>query len=126
MRAERGELTAKILDALRDFGPMTCAELCLHLQMRKEKIGAVLFRLMRGGTRCPKRVHVTAYVYDAEGMRRYPRGVFAFGNGVDAKKPKADPLVNRRKYENRKKRQLNSVWMLGMTLRERRRAGMPR
>jgi hypothetical protein len=126
MRAAFGSVTEKMLDALRDVGPMTCIELCRYLGLQKEKAGAILSRLKSSGPQSPQRVHIKGYVYDAEGMRRYPRAVFAIGEGKHAKKPKANPKENRRRYDDRKKLRLNSVWMLGMSRKERRRMGIGR
>lgn len=126
MRAAFGSVTEKMLIALREVGPMTCIEICRHIGVPKEKVGAILFRLKKAGPQTPQRVYIKAYVYDAEGMRRYPRAVFALGEGKHAKKPKANPKENRRRYDDKKKLRLNSVWMLGMSRRERRRMGVGR
>lgn len=126
MRAAFGEVTEKMLKALQDLGPMTCIEICRHLNLPKEKVGSVLVRLKKPGSKTPQRVHVAAYVYDAEGMRRYPRAVFALGEGKHAKKPKSDVRANRKRYDDKRKLRVNSVWMLGMSRNERRRIGVGR
>ena len=126
MRAAFGEVTANMLKALQDIGPMTCIEICRHLGLPKEKVGAILSRLKEASPQVPQRVHIKAYVYDAEGMRRYPRAVYTLGPGKHAKKPKSDIKANRRRYEDKKKRRVNSVWMLGMSRNQRKRIGIGR
>lgn len=120
MRAAFGSVTEKMLNTLRDLGPMTCAELCRYLELDKQKVGSILSRLKKSGPQSYQRVYIKEYVYDAEGLRRYPRAVFALGDEKHARKPKANPKENRRRYDDRKKLRLNSVWMLGMSRKERK------
>lgn len=121
MRAKRGEITGQMLDALKDFGPMTCAEICSTLGLPKEKVGAVLVRLKKVSPLHPQRVHISAYTYDAEGLRRYPRAIYKLGAGKNAKRPPSDIKGNRRRYDEKKKLRVSSVWMLGMNREERKR-----
>lgn len=115
-----GEVSTKILRMLGEYGPMTRSEICLHLGMAKEDIASCVSRLARNAPRAGKRIHVTGYVYDMEGERRYPRAVYALGDHPDKPKPKCNPLEVKRRYWARRKGRMtaNSVFHLGMTRRD--------
>lgn len=101
-------LIYRVLAALQECGPMTSAELVVHLGQTKHRIGAAVNRLRQEWPNTPKRIHITQYVYDQEGQRRYPRPVFALGDFPDAKRPLRDIKANKRRYEH-------SVKMRGTT-----------
>ena len=119
-----GQLADLMINALSEFGPMTSYEIGQSLGMTKSEISGVLSRLHRGGPRVARRVYITHYVYDAESSRRYPRAVYKLGDMDDAPKPKRDVKANRRRYEAKVSKQVNSVWMLGMSRDKRREKGM--
>lgn len=116
-KAKPGELSKLILDALKAFGPMTQAEICMSVGMTKERLGNIVSRLNYDAPKVGKQIHVVKYVYDAEGMRRYPRAVYAIGFGIDALKPKSDKKAIKRRYEEKRRRMfsMNSVFNMAKT-----------
>lgn len=110
-----GVRTQAILTALEQYGNQSRAELEISAGIPKEIIAAIISRLNRRGPRAGKQIHIVGYVYDAEGARRYPRAIYAIGDGIDAKKPKASHLENRRRYEKKKNNmyRMNSVFNMG-------------
>jgi hypothetical protein len=112
-------LIDRVLAALHECGPMTSAELVVHLGQTKHRIGAAVNRLRQEWPKTPKRIHITQYVYDQEGQRRYPRPVFSLGDFPDAKRPAPDIRANRQRYEKRVKLRgtTNFVFNLAKKLR---------
>lgn len=99
---------------------MTPDEICRHIGIQRDHVSTILTRLRKPGKEVPQRVYVVRYVDDAEGMRRYPRPVYALGNRINVKRPKPDKKEIRRRY-NAKVRKLmttNSVFNLALTRRE--------
>ena len=119
MTAPYGSVVAQMIAALGGLGPMTNRELCEAIGLDKLKVGAVLSRLVRESIDTPRRAHICAYTHDAEGARSYPRAVYALGDRPNVPKPKSRPAVNSRRYRARKTTFVNSVFMLGMTQRQR-------
>lgn len=115
-----GELVSKILQALKDYGPMTRIEICDVLHTTRKSVSAVMTRLNKTGPASPKRIYVKAYVHDHEGQRRYPRAVYDLGDKPDAKPPGADPVGARKRYHQRKKmlNTANSVFNLALTRKQ--------
>lgn len=111
--------TQKILDTLRDFGPMTRAELEHYMGMPHAALSGLTTSLRKATKTLPKRIHITEWVYDQEGQRRYPRAVLALGNYPDAKKPVRDVKENQRRFRIKKRKQLavNSVFNLRKLVR---------
>lgn len=122
MTAAYGSTVAAIIAALDECGPMTRAELSAHLGKDRTLVSAVVTRMARptkDGQ--PKRLHVTNFVYDHEGSRRYPRAVYALGSYPDARKPKPDKAENKRRYdESRRLQQASSVFTFGQPRRTHR------
>jgi predicted ArsR family transcriptional regulator len=115
-----GSTVTKILAALKECGEMTPDEICQHIDIQRDHVSTILTRLRRPGKQVPQRVYVVRYVSDAEGMRRYPRPVYALGRGINAKRPKSDKKEIKRRY-NAKVRKLmttNSVFNLALTRRQ--------
>ena len=115
-----GETVGKIIAALAECGEMTAKEICDHIRIKRDGVSTILTRMRRDLPTTPKRVYVVRYVYDAEGLRRYPRPVYALGSNADAPKPKRDRLATRRRYDAKVRGQktMNSVFNLGLTRRE--------
>lgn len=115
-----GQIVSLILQALKDYGPMTRIELCDVVGCDRPSVSPVLTRLNRTGPASPKRVYVKAYVYDHEGQRRYPRAVYDLGDKPDAKPPGPDPVGARKRYLQRKKMRntANSVFNLALTRKQ--------
>lgn len=119
MKQGYGELVDQITKLLQEHGSLTRAELCLHLGRARDEVAAVVSRMARPGKTVPKRVRVVGYVYDQDRQRRYPRAVYALGDGPDVKKPKPDPKEVKRRYNaaKRAKRTMNFVFNLGLPRR---------
>lgn len=112
-----GEVVALVLKALAENGPMTRVELEGVIGISKDQLSPIVSRMNKDTPKCGKRLHIKGWVYDAERERRYPRAIYALGNGVDAKKPKESRIEIRRRYEakQRMKYTTNSVFNLGKT-----------
>lgn len=110
-----GVRSRAILMALEQYGNQSRAELEQSAGIRKDLISAIVSRLNKRGARIGKQIHIVSYVYDAEGARRYPRAVYAIGDGEDAKKPKASQKENRRRYDAKRVGlyRMNNVFNLG-------------
>ena len=117
---DKGEVVKEILQALKELGPMTGAEISAAIGYGQRRTHGVLQRLRITLTRKPKRIHVVGYTYDNEGQRNYPRAIFDLGDLPDAPKPKANQHRVAKTYRDNKKLKVNSVWMLGMTRNEKR------
>jgi len=117
MRVGYGESAKAILIALKEFGPMTRAELELIVNVKHDCISPIVSRLHKETPRLGKQISIVGYVYDAEGGRRYPRAIYALGDQQDAKKPKSSYKENRRRYDAKKKVMfsMNSVFNLAKT-----------
>ena len=117
--APRGAVVKSMLAALEEVGPMTACELCEYIGTTHSKSARVLSGLTRASVRRPKRVHIKSYVFDAEGARRYPRAVYAIGDLPDTKKPKSSDSTNAKRWREKKKVRVNSVWALALNVKER-------
>lgn len=125
-----GALAARILDLLRDYGPMTRAELGAYLDHTASSISPVLARMTKTTPKRPQRLHVGGWVTDHEGQRHYPRPVYHIGPGVNKRyKPELSAKQAHAKRQSDKLRMLktSSVFNLGVTRQEfaqRRRAAL--
>lgn len=127
MRVNYGETTKAILKGLAELGPMTRAEVLVCVGVDRNSVSAILSRLHKDTPRIGKQIYITGWVYDAEGMRRYPRAIYDLGSKPDAKKPKSSEIENRRRYERKRHAMyaMNSVFNMAKsrdTLRAERRA----
>ena len=115
-RRKRGEVVQAITDQLKTNGMMTLADLCLALGRDKNLVHPVLARMQKPTTKpaMPKRVYIAEYVYDQEGMKPYPRPLYALGRCQDAVKPERDTKAVQRKYRYNKRLRssANSVFNL--------------
>lgn len=112
-----GEVVEKMLDALKELGPMTSAEICQAINQDRYQVSAVISRLRKPTKILPKRIYIKSWTYDNEKARRYPRAIFALGFGLDAIKPKPNKKENKRRYELKKNNRfiMNNVFNLGKT-----------
>lgn len=112
-----GESSTAVLEALRQCGEMTRAELDVATGIDKSQLSPIVSRMNKNAPRVGKQIYITRWVYDAEGGRRYPRAVYAIGAGIDAPKPKANPKANKQRYEAKRRTMFstNSVFNLGLT-----------
>jgi len=104
----------KILTLLQELGPMTARELAEQLKIKHvNQIAAAL----QG---CDH-YHISGYRRDEDGGRLYPRALYAYGPGKEAKKP---PKLSRQEYNKRSKAKMrktvSSVWDLGIFYEDRR------
>lgn len=113
-------VSKSILEALRDIGPMTGAEISDAIDYPRRRTHAITQRLRKELPKKPKRIYVVGYAFDGESMRRYPRPIFALGDLPDKPKPKSNPKEIKKRYAEKKKKKVNSVWMLGWTREKRR------
>ena len=115
MRRPWGSTANAVRAALRDLGPLTRAEVQRELALPRDHVSAVVSRLHAAGD-----VHIQTYTHDDEGCKRYPRAVYAWGAGVDAKKPKVDrnAVGMRSQKVTRVRIQTSSVFNLGLTRRQ--------
>jgi len=107
-------IRSKILNLLQELGPMTARELAEQLKIKHvNQIAAAL----QG---CDN-FHISGYRRDEDGGRLYPRALYAYGPGKDAKKP---PKLSRQDYNKRSKAKMrktvSSVWDLGIFYEDRR------
>lgn len=90
-----GDIPANIENALRDYGPMTLPEIVLHVPGAPNDVRKALQRMIQlNKQRHPvgkRRVHVSGWTRDAEGVRQYPRAIYTLGHGENKPKPKAKP-----------------------------------
>lgn len=107
-------IRSRILNLLQELGPMTARELAEQLKIKHvNQIAAAL----QG---CDN-FHISGYRRDEDGGRLYPRALYAYGPGKDAKKP---PKLSRQEYNKRSKAKMrktvSSVWDLGIFYEDRR------
>lgn len=120
MRRAYGNAADQILLHLRDYGPCTALDVLACIDLNPNNSRQILHRLgalvKRGPDKGKRRIHIQSWVHDAEGMRDYPRPVWAYGHGMHAKKPapKTNRQVQNESY-HRRKRRVNSVFQLGAT-----------
>lgn len=115
MRRPWGSTAGAVRAALQDLGPMTRAEIQREVKIPRDGVSAVVSRLHAAGE-----IHITAYTYDDEIAARYPRAVYSWGAGKDAKKPKSNRNANGMRSQKvaRTKIQTSSVFNLGLTRRQ--------
>lgn len=126
MRRAYGNLTERILAAIAEAGPSTAADLYLEMpEVPRNHIRQALTRLSlvcRAGPHSGlRRIHIKAWVYDAEGARNnYPRPVYELGNKPNATKPKPRSATAeaskayRAKYKAMNTR--NSIFQIGVSV----------
>jgi hypothetical protein len=67
--------------------------------------------------------HIAGYRRDEHGGRLYPRALYAAGPGVDARKPgRISKNTAQRRWRNKVQNRVASVFELGMSYRDRRKA----
>lgn len=82
-----GELTEQILQAVKEYGPMTRAEIEQHIGVKRYAIGGYISRMTRSYKTVPQRLHISGYTRDAEGARPYLRAIYSYGPGDNKQKP---------------------------------------
>ena len=112
-----------ILKALADHGPTSAADLYEILSIGARFMSKTLFQMGRKSPKFPRQVYVQDWAYDTnEGTaRRYPRAVYALGDKRNANKPnRQSALVGNQRYRDRNKGQVNSIFNMGGSVRDRR------
>jgi len=121
----KSTVAQKIIDYLTNNGPSTQAELRRAIDTEDKKpVSGVLGRLHKALSRTPKRVYICDWVYDDENNKTYPRALYALGSLPDAKKPKTSKTEHNRKYREKNKGQISSVWDLSLHVRDLRAKGI--
>lgn len=120
--APYGDITDRVLEALKDYGPMTEKDLSVELNLDRNAVSMVLTRCKKDHSKKrskqPKRVYIHSWTRSAViGLgtaRENPRMVFALGNKPDAKKPppQNDAMRCRKKRANKLGR-VNSIFAIG-------------
>ena len=115
-----GSTAKKILELLEDLGPMTAVELFRELNIGRRDASAVVTRLRRPTKTMPKRIYVTGWTEDAEGLRRYPRAILAIGDKPDKERSRAPRSIVRRRSEEGKRMRntANSVFNLATSRKD--------
>ena len=116
-----GSLAQEVLNTLREFGPMTRADIAEHLKVDRYSTSAVVTRLSRAGARTPKRVYISGWVREIENERDYPRAIMALGDLPDVPPPrKRSRKEVRRKSDLKRKAKntMNFVFNIGKPRRE--------
>lgn len=109
----------QVLEAIKDYGPMTQAEITEVTGIDPHFLSALMRKLSGPTKKKPQRVHIIRWVYDQPGARNYPRAVYALGLGSNRKKPKMTYAEHSRNYRERRKSILktSSVFNLAVPLR---------
>jgi len=115
MRRPWGATSSAVRATLQSLGPMTMADICREIGVGRDGVSAVVSRMKAAGE-----VYIQEYTHDDESGRRYPRAVYAFGEGKDARKPRANKnaVGMRAQKVARTRIQTSSVFNLGMTRRQ--------
>lgn len=107
-----------IVQALKDYGPMTRAEMETTLNLTKPQTSRLMACIINASPRRPQRAHICDYVYDQEGQKRYPRAVYAYGPGKNAPKPTPDKAAIQKRSRDKRRlhKGINSVFNLAQTI----------
>lgn len=113
----KGRIEA-ILKALKDYGPMTRVDIELTLGFGKAETSRLFTCMINASPRKPQRAHISHYIYDQEGQKRYPRAVYAIGPGKNAKRPERNPKEVQKRSRDKRKLILstNSVFNLALSI----------
>lgn len=115
--ASYGLIVKKIMDGLKEHGPMSRTEASAKLGISRDTLSAVFSRLSKPGKETPKRIYIKEWKTEAKHSRPYPRAVYAIGNKPNKPRPKsrthAEAQAAYRK--NLKPVVVTSVFDLGMT-----------
>lgn len=113
MAGRRSPIEDDIVAALNEIGDLSSFELSQALPHRRpEDVRHRLSRMWR-----TEKVHVVAWIYDAEGGRTYPRAVYRLGPGKDKTKPKRLTKSEcTQRYAARKKLKVASIFDMAARL----------
>ena len=99
-----GSTVQQITTLIMQLGPLTREEICVHLNMDRMNVSAVISRMNKASVATPKRLRITGYTNDSEVSRRYPRAIYDLGDKPDAKKlnRKANRRESRKRYDKKR------------------------
>lgn len=99
--------TERIIEALKEYGPMTVRELARLLNVPRDNISSLVNWLRVPTPQYPvKRVYMCEWTYDDEECANpYPRPVYKLGSKPDA--PKPAPLTRKEKAKQQRDRMRN-------------------
>ena len=114
------ELATALLKVFEEHGPLTRAEASAILGEDRLVCSAVISRLSKKQKVLPKRLYVYDYVYQDDVNDRYfPRARYAIGDKRNASKPKPDKAAKSKRYRDREKARVASVFHIGIPRRKR-------
>ena len=99
-----GSTVQQITTLIMQLGPLTREEICVHLNMDRMNVSAVISRMNKASVATPKRLRITGYTSDSEVSRRYPRAIYDLGDKPNAKKfnRKATRRESRKRYDKKR------------------------
>ena len=117
MPTERLLVTKQLaLKVIEEYGPLSARELADQLG-----ISCPYGRAIVSYWKKRKAIYISAYRRDTDGGALYPRGLYAVGNHVDARKPKPlSRLEYSRRHRHNKKMVACSVFTLAIPVDDRR------
>ena len=74
-----GSTVQQITHLVMQLGPLTREEICVHLNMDRMNVSAVISRMNKASVATPKRLRITGYTSDSEVGRRYQRDIYDLG-----------------------------------------------
>lgn len=119
-KGQRDHTVQAIITVLTEQGPLTRGEICQAINRDKSRSAAVVSRLNKNQKTVPKRIYIYDYVYEDElNGRCFPRARYTLGDKPDAKKPKPNHKAAVRRYREKQKLKVASVFDLGLTRKQR-------
>lgn len=116
------DIVAKIEELIKEYGPMTRAEMQAEIgdaSVDKRKLAAVVSRMNKKTATLPKRLHIKSYEYDQEGQRSYPRALYDLGDKPDARRPASSSERLRKRYYQTAAGRVSNVFDMGLTMKQR-------
>lgn len=108
--------TPETILKILSVGEMSCREIATELHISVSHARSAVCKLKQ-----LKKVYIAYYRRDSDGGRLYPRAVYALGSKRDAAPIGAlTPTELNSRYRKAKKTAVNSVFMLGVPVEERR------
>lgn len=99
----------QVLAYVQEYGPVSAPEVAEHFKLPRDYARGYLGQHKKYG-----RIHIARYEYTNDYGWYCQRAFYAFGPGKDAKRlPKLPSGETRKRYVNRKRKQVNSVFQLG-------------
>ena len=119
MRRAWGNAADQMLLHIKEYGPCTASEILACVEVSPNSARRILYRLsqpsLNGPSKGKQRIHIKGWIRDAEGMRDYPRAVWAYGHGSNAAKPPPKTHTDvQRDCRNRMRGRVSSVFNMGV------------